>query len=111
VDSVLVDSRRYPSIFVVMRDIHGITGRGVATTTFYVRLQRFRIEGGCEGGPDWETFKQTDVGSPNGAGRPSPAGACGEPNTPMVEADVYSLRTRRDGSTAVDGHLVIDEFG
>jgi hypothetical protein len=30
----------------------------------------------------------------------------------MVEAGVYSLRTRRDGSTAVlDGHPVIDEFG
>jgi hypothetical protein len=34
VDSVLVESGHYPSIFVVMRDIHGMTGRGVATTTF-----------------------------------------------------------------------------
>jgi hypothetical protein len=29
----------------------------------------------------------------------------------MVEAEIYSLRTRRDGSTAVVGHPVIDEFG
>jgi hypothetical protein len=29
----------------------------------------------------------------------------------MVEAGVFSLRTRRDASTAVDGHPVIDEFG
>jgi hypothetical protein len=29
----------------------------------------------------------------------------------MVEADVYSLRTRKDASSAVDGHPVIDEFG
>jgi hypothetical protein len=61
--------------------------------------------------PGWEAFEQTDVSPPDGGDRPSSAGAGGEPNTPIVEADVYSLRTRRDGSTAVDGQHVIDEFG
>ena len=36
----LVDSGRYPSIFDVMRDSHGITGRDGATTTFASVLGR-----------------------------------------------------------------------
>jgi hypothetical protein len=39
-DLALVDSRRSPSVFVVMRDIHGITGRAVTATTFSVRPNR-----------------------------------------------------------------------
>jgi hypothetical protein len=39
----LVDSRRYPSIFDVVRDIYGIKGMAEATTTFasvFGRLDR-----------------------------------------------------------------------
>jgi len=58
-----------------------------------------------------EAFEPTDVGEPDGADRPSSAVAGGEPNRRWLEVDVYSLRTRIDGSTAVGGHPVIDEFG
>jgi hypothetical protein len=88
VDSVLVESGHYPSILGVMRDIHGITGRGVATTTFSVRLQQSQIEDGCEGGPGWEAFEPTDVGEPDGADRPSSAGAGGKPGRRWLEAEV-----------------------
>jgi hypothetical protein len=52
---------------------------------------------GAKADPGWETFEPTDVGSPNGDDRPSSAGAGGEPNTPVGEAGVFSLRTRSEG--------------
>ena len=61
-DSVLVDSGRYPAIFVVMRDIHGITGRGVARTTFLSVFSDSESRVVAKADPGWEAFEPTDVG-------------------------------------------------
>ena len=74
-DSILVDSRRCPSILVVMRDIHGITGRGSATTTF---LSVLPVELVAKAHTDRETFEPTLRARQTGADHPSSGGGpCG----------------------------------
>jgi len=101
-----------PRAFVVMRIFTGSQARRDHNHHLSLSSSAIPHRGWLgKADPGWETFEPTDVGSPDGVDRPSSARAGGEPNTPMVEVPVYSLRTRRDGSTAVDGHPVTDEFG
>jgi hypothetical protein len=104
VDSVLLDSGRYLDFSLSCGIFTGSLSEAWLQPPFLSVFRDSASRVVVKADPGLEAFEPTDVGQPDGADRASSAGAGGEPDTPMVEAEISSLRTRRDVSTAVDGH-------